>query len=437
MAAQDKGVLTEWRELESDPGLFSLLIEDYGVRGVKVEEVYDISRKLEGRVYGYVFLFRWGGERRARKKNMVSENSFVMDSDLVNRMFFALQIVNNSCATHALLSVLLNCHDIDLGPSLSRLKEFSADLDPESKGLAIANMVELAQAHNRHSKPLHTIAPPPGGRRGSVVSSAHALLPETYHFVSYVPINDRLFELDGLKEFPIDHGPWGEEEEWTDLFRRIISQRLASAQDILFNLMAVVPDLVPQFSEQLQVLQQEQKELLDLAVKLAEGKKGDSIPTEVSEEEIHRKEVDFPNILGEVAKTLPEDCAELRAIAKKDITEISDEKLKIAIARVVVNDQELELCKQKLKEEVEKKQRYRIEFSRRTFDYDPLITAFLKALAQNGQLPARLMRKPSNSQSVSGQRRGSGKHPQGRVEPPKNKKPRTTTTLLVNGSKVT
>lgn len=29
---------------------------------------------------------------------------------------------------------------------------------------------------------------------------------EAFHFVSYVPINDRLYELDGLKPYPIDHG---------------------------------------------------------------------------------------------------------------------------------------------------------------------------------------------------------------------------------------
>ena len=29
---------------------------------------------------------------------------------------------------------------------------------------------------------------------------------EAFHFVSYVPIKDRLFELDGLKTYPIDHG---------------------------------------------------------------------------------------------------------------------------------------------------------------------------------------------------------------------------------------
>jgi len=29
---------------------------------------------------------------------------------------------------------------------------------------------------------------------------------EAFHFVSYVPISGRLFELDGLKPYPIDHG---------------------------------------------------------------------------------------------------------------------------------------------------------------------------------------------------------------------------------------
>ena len=29
---------------------------------------------------------------------------------------------------------------------------------------------------------------------------------EAFHFVSYVPINDHLIELDGLRPYPIDHG---------------------------------------------------------------------------------------------------------------------------------------------------------------------------------------------------------------------------------------
>lgn len=34
---------------------------------------------------------------------------------------------------------------------------------------------------------------------------------EAFHFVSYVPITGRLFELDGLKVYPIDHGRHPEE----------------------------------------------------------------------------------------------------------------------------------------------------------------------------------------------------------------------------------
>ena len=38
----------------------------------------------------------------------------------------------------------------------------------------------------------------------NAVSTGRAM--EAFHFVSYVPISGRLFELDGLKPYPIDHG---------------------------------------------------------------------------------------------------------------------------------------------------------------------------------------------------------------------------------------
>ena len=49
---------------------------------------------------------------------------------------------------------------------------------------------------------------------------------DTFHFVSYVPIDGRLYELDGLKRYPIDHGPIEEGEDWTEKFRRVITERL-------------------------------------------------------------------------------------------------------------------------------------------------------------------------------------------------------------------
>jgi hypothetical protein len=46
-------------------------------------------------------------------------------------------MVPNSCATHALVSILLNCPNLNLGPTLNRLKQHTLDMNPENKVLAL------------------------------------------------------------------------------------------------------------------------------------------------------------------------------------------------------------------------------------------------------------------------------------------------------------
>ncbi|KAG8436116.1 hypothetical protein GDO86_007285 [Hymenochirus boettgeri] len=92
---------------------------------------------------------------------------------------------------------------------------------------------------------------------------------EAFHFVSYVPIKGRLFELDGLKVYPIDHGPWAEDEEWTDKARRVIMERIGLAtagepyHDIRFNLMAVVPDRRLKYESKLNILKMNRQTVLE------------------------------------------------------------------------------------------------------------------------------------------------------------------------------
>lgn len=133
-----------------------------------------------------------------------------------------MQIVPDSCATHALVSILLNRPNLELGPILDKLSAHVDGMSPENKGLAIGNCPELARAHNSHAVP-----PSSSSRKKAEVLPATAgsrFTGDTFHFVSYVPIGGRLFELDGLKRYPIDHGHVG--EDWTEKFREVITERL-------------------------------------------------------------------------------------------------------------------------------------------------------------------------------------------------------------------
>jgi len=69
------------------------------------------------------------------------------------------------------------------------------------QGWAIGNTPELAKAHNSHAMPQakRCLDKSTGVSTGRYTG-------EAFHFVSYVPIRGRLFELDGLKPFPMDHG---------------------------------------------------------------------------------------------------------------------------------------------------------------------------------------------------------------------------------------
>ncbi|KAB0793805.1 hypothetical protein PPYR_11921 [Photinus pyralis] len=276
--------LTEgWLELESDPGLFTLLLEDFGVKGVQVEEIYDLHKPLDSPVYGFIFLFRWIEERRSRRKIVEQTEIFVKEEDIVNNIFFAQQMVPNSCATHALISILLNCPNIHLGETLSRLKTHTHGMSPENKGWAIGNTPELACAHNSH-------AIPQAKRRldkSSGVTTGR-FTGEAFHFVSFVPINGRLFELDGLKPFPIDHGPWNDVGDWTEKFRSVMSERLGISageqyHDIRFNLMAVVPDRRLAITHKLKMLKTNKQIVLDALQQLMKIKHVDKCEKEEPE----------------------------------------------------------------------------------------------------------------------------------------------------------
>lgn len=240
---------------------------------------------------------------------------------------------------------------------------------------------------------------------------------EAFHFVSFVPINGHLFELDGLKPYPMDHGPWGENEDWTDKFRRIMADRLGIStgeQDIRFNLMAVVPDRRIAITHKLKMLKTN-KEIVTAALnKIIRDKEGaakaenrQKIENAVIkiEDESQMSQSSDPMSSSSISSNAPlhmspkentSSTAEMKQNNFDDDApqQNSDPSLlessvfapKDLLALLNNLESEIKITEQHLSDENDKRNMFKIDDCRRTHNYDEFICTFLSLLAHDGAL---------------------------------------------------
>lgn len=286
-----------------------------------------------------------------------------------------------------------------------------------------------------------------------------------------------------MKKFPVDHGPVDEKEEWSEKFRKVITQRISeetqsnrfsesqsSNHDIRYNLMAVVPNRRSVLLKKLKTLKTsrhlvlealekimrptrlpepfdchnyskypstieynathsfqiigpdnsssgDQTNIMTVASALANtplsihntGSPGNSSSTETASEvgsafnSPHRIERDNNNEIDEnkvnnlidfkitsdikidqkTAKLLEELIASRETPASLSKT-INPQDL-ITVYKVIST--EIVECEQNLREELEKRKRYKLDDSRRIHNYDEFINTFLLMLAEQKKLP--------------------------------------------------
>ena len=323
--------MSEWCTIESDPGVFTELIKNIGVKGVQVDEIIDMDILEVGDepVYGLIFLFKYM-QNSGYKPNVLKS----WDPDL----FFAKQEIQNACATQAILGVLLNNTDkLDIGPTLKELKSFTKEMDPSTRGLAISNSEKIRTEHNKFSHPEPFVFTKTIAKDGD----------DVFHFVSYIHFKNAIYEIDGLQQGPILIEDNVKNEEWIKKVKPSIQNRISlySQSEIKFNLLAIVPN------------------------KLEKAKK--------VEEDLNKRKKYVEGLINGSQKPSSED---------KDMEEYNKMNKEQLDSTLKDFENLIKNNSQTIKDEEYKVSKYKEENERRQFNYIPFIYELLKTMAEKGEL---------------------------------------------------
>ena len=323
--------MSEWCTIESDPGVFSELIKNIGVKGVQVDEIIDMDILEVGNepVYGLIFLFKYM-QNSGYKPNVLT----TWDKDL----FFAKQEVQNACATQAILAILLNNTDkLDIGPTLTELKNFTNGMDPATCGIAISNSDKIRLEHNKFSHPEPFVFTKKKAKDGD----------DVFHFVAYFHFKNAIYEIDGLQKGPILIEENVKNEEWIKKVKPSIQERinLYSQSEIKFNLLALVPDRLEK-AKKLDADLQKRKNYVEGLIK-------GTVKPSTDDKDLEE--------YNKMDKTLLENSLkDFETSIKNNLQTIKDEEYRV--------------------------QKYKEENERRQFNYIPFIYELLKIMAEKGEL---------------------------------------------------
>ena len=253
-------------------------------------------------------------------------------------LFYADQVINNACATQAMLSVLMNCPHVEIGQELKNLKEFCMGMSSKDKGYAIGNSETIRKAHNSFARQ----------EPFEIEERAATKDDEMFHFIAYIPFNGKLYELDGCQGGPIYLGDV-DEETWLPVAREEINKRIATyeSKEVRFNLLAVTGDQLQKLENEIKTTKLKLKHLAN-----ALGTSAEDVEGELTQEQV---------------QSLPTEKAEQEKVMsdlQNELYHLEDQK----------------------KEEVNKREKWSKENARRRHNYVPMVLELLKIMSEKNMI---------------------------------------------------
>ncbi|MCJ1390841.1 hypothetical protein MMC18_003702 [Xylographa bjoerkii] len=239
----DKKNWPGWCEIESEPAFFNVMLKQFGVKGVKVREIVSLDDEILGfiprPIYGIIFLFKWREDDPVKQEHSCPHN-----------VWFANQTVGNACASIALLNIVNNIPNCDLGDHLQSFKDFTLSFTPALRGNAIANFEFIRQVHNSFARKMDMLNGDllmkndvEAAKKRSNKSTYDDQSDAAFHFVAFVPVDGALWKLDGLERQPHSLGEV-DNDDWLSLVKPDLEARMAEYEDgqIEFAILGLVKD---------------------------------------------------------------------------------------------------------------------------------------------------------------------------------------------------
>jgi len=193
-----------WSPLESNPETMTSYINTLGVKnGWIFSDVYGVDPDLLCLIpkpcCAFILLFPI---TETYKSFCIQENDTIEKNGqtISSNVFYMKQTIGNACGTIGVIHALGNSKDKILLEDNSVFKNFFdkvEGLSPENIGKTLESDTSFTKAHTDAAQSGETPA-------------LSAETPVDLHFVALVHKDGSLYELDGRKNFPINHGPTSE-----------------------------------------------------------------------------------------------------------------------------------------------------------------------------------------------------------------------------------
>lgn len=229
--------MKKWLPLESNPEVLTDFASKLGldVSGYSFHDVYGLDEELLAMVPQPVIavLLLFPITDASEKAKQEEEDRIAKGGQTVSpSVYFMRQTIGNACGTIGVLHSLANNQGtVTIGPNtfLRQFLEATASLSPAERGKYLedppAGAPSIESIH-QESAAVGDTAPPSSDEDVDL------------HFVALVHKDGHLYELDGRKAAPVNHGPTTPETLLHDS-AAVVQKFIATTDSINFNLIAL------------------------------------------------------------------------------------------------------------------------------------------------------------------------------------------------------